>query len=55
MWKLLLLCAALALTGCMTASEREHADDSVCANARDYSICRQGIMSSRRDAAIMAQ
>jgi hypothetical protein len=58
MLKLLILCAtALALSGCMSASERaiqaEHADDAVCANARDYNICRQNLMSRRRDTAII--
>jgi uncharacterized protein YceK len=52
---LLIVTATLALSGCMTAAEREAADDSACATARDYNICRQNIMSHRRDLAIMAQ
>jgi hypothetical protein len=52
---LLMITATLALAGCMTATEREAADDSACAAARDYNICRQNIMSHRRDLAIMAQ
>lgn len=49
------LACALALSGCLTAQEREARDDSVCATARDYGICRQNLMSRRRDAAILAQ
>lgn len=49
---LLILSQALLLSGCMTLAEREHSDDALCATARDYSICRQNLMSQRRDAAI---
>lgn len=55
MWKLLLITTLLTLAGCMTLAERERSDDLVCASARDYNICRQNIMSQRRDAAILAQ
>lgn len=47
--------SVLTLTGCMTAVERERSDDTVCANARDYAICRQNLMSGRRDSAIRSQ
>jgi hypothetical protein len=55
MLKLVLIGIVLGLGGCTTATQREARDDASCANARDYAICRQGIMSSRRDAAILAQ
>lgn len=45
----------LSLGGCTTAAERERSDDTVCANARDYAICRQNLMSERRDSAIRSQ
>lgn len=51
---LVLLTCALALSGCVTAAEREAADDKLCATARDYAICRQSLMSQRRDAAVAA-
>ena len=49
---MILLACAAALSGCATAQEREARDDSVCVNARDYGICRQNLMSRRRDSAI---
>lgn len=49
---LALIGLALSLAGCMTAQEREAADDRVCVTARDYAICRQNLMSQRRDQAI---
>lgn len=52
---ILILLGALALSGCMTTADRERSDDTLCATARDYAICRQTLMSSRRDAAILAQ
>jgi hypothetical protein len=52
--KRLILLIPLALCGCMTAQEREAADDNVCRTARDYRICRENLMSGRRDAAIAA-
>lgn len=52
MMKLVILGTALVLSGCVTAQERENADDALCATARDYSICRQSLMSQRRDAAV---
>lgn len=52
---IVVLSIALTLSGCMTAAERESADDSVCATARDYGICRQNLMSQRRDSAIRSQ
>jgi hypothetical protein len=61
----LILLVPLALAGCMTAQERaasveaaarqaEAADDNVCKTARDYAICRQNLMSQRRNGAIVA-
>lgn len=52
---LMLVLAMLTLSGCMSAAERERSDDTLCATARDYAICRQTLMSSRRDAAILTQ
>jgi hypothetical protein len=51
-WRILILMQFLGLSSCMTAADREHADDSLCATARDYGICRQNLMSGRRDSAI---
>jgi hypothetical protein len=51
---LTILLLAVTLSGCMTAQEREAADDNVCRTARDYAICRQNLMSGRRDAAVRA-
>ena len=50
---IILLACACALSGCMTAQEAERRDDSVCASARDYAICRQNLMAGRRDSAII--
>lgn len=49
----LLIIGPLVLSGCSTAAEREARDDRVCVNARDYAICRQNLMSSRRDDAVI--
>lgn len=51
---LMLISCCASLAGCMTAEQREAADDNVCRTARDYRICRENLMAERRDHAIRA-
>lgn len=64
MKQILILIATLALTGCgATMAERENADDASCREAiakrgdtspQAYQLCRQSVLSYRRDRAIIS-